>query len=98
TETRRHTILTDHTDTILEIYGSSEPVEDKVGYQELVDEIRRALSQLSNKEKEIFELKLKGYSVEAIQNQLGLRRNTLDVRVFRGSKKLRRILEKKGVL
>ncbi len=98
TEIRRDTILTDNIDHLLEIYGNKKSAADEVSYQELVDEIWQALNRLSNKEKQIFELKLKGYSGVEIKNRLGLKRNTMDVTIFRGTKKLKQILEKRGVI
>ena len=95
---RRQNLLKEKSDTLNEIYIHQETTDDTFEYRELIREIRRALNRLSNKEKEIFELKLRGYSGLEIQEQLGLKRNILHIRVFRGSKKLKTILVKRGVL
>jgi RNA polymerase sigma factor (sigma-70 family) len=98
TETRRLNILTEHTDELINIYGSEESIADRASYQELVDEIKMALRQMSESEKAIFNLKLNGYSGVEIQKKLNLKRCTLDVKVFRGIKKLKKLLEKRGVI
>ena len=95
---RRQHLLKETSDKLNEIYGSQETIDNTFEYQELIHEIRSALNQLNNKEKEIFELKLKGYSGVEIQKQLDLKRNILDIRVFRGSKKLKQILAKRGII
>ncbi|MBN2030860.1 sigma-70 family RNA polymerase sigma factor [bacterium] len=95
---RRQNLLKKDSDKLNKIYGSWETRNDSYEYKELIHEIRSALNQLSNKEKEIFELKLKGYSGVEIQEKLGLKRNIMDIRVFRGSKKLKKILLKRGLI
>jgi RNA polymerase sigma factor (sigma-70 family) len=95
---RRQNLLKEKSDTLNEIYGNRETADDTFEYQELIHEIRRALNRLSHREKEIFELKLRGYSGVEIQEQLGLKQNIMHVRVFRGSKKLKTILAKRGIL
>jgi len=95
---RRKNLLKEKSDTLNEIYGNREMTDHTFEYQELIHEIRRALNRLSHREKEIFELKLKGYSGVEIQKQLGLKQNIMHIRVFRGSKKLKAILANRGVL
>lgn len=95
---RRYNIMKDNIDIINEIYGKTKSVEHEISYQELIGEIKKALRTLNKRETEIFNLKLEGYSGNEIQRQLGLKRSTLDSIVFRAIRKLRRILEKKGVL
>ena len=95
---RRQNLLKEKSDTLNEIYGNRETTDNMFEYQELTHEIRRALNRLSNKDKEIFELKLRGYSGVEIQEHLGLKQNIMHIRVFRGSKKLKTILAKRGIL
>lgn len=98
TEIRHHKKVINHKDKIVQIYANEKSVTDEVNHQELVDEVKMALRQLSSDEKEIFRLKLKGYSGEEIKDKLHLSRNVMDVRVYRGIRKLRRILEKRGIV
>ncbi len=97
TTRRRQNLLKESSDKLNEIYGYRD-TNSTFENQELIQEIRSALNQLNDKEKEIFELKLKGYSGVEIQEYLGLKRNILDIRVFRGSKKLKNILFKRGII
>ncbi len=98
TSARRNSILKENMDSVSEIYENTICIEKKVSDKNLIDEVRNALNKLNNKEKEILKLKLKGFTGEEIQKKLGLTRNVMDVRVFRGMKKLRKLLEKNGVL
>src|SRR4030042_5429315 len=82
---RRHqSLLHDSREKLNEMSEPCETADKTYERDELIHEVQCALNQLSNKEKEIFELKLKGYSGVEIQEQLGLKRNILDIRVFRG--------------
>jgi len=98
TRNRRNHILSDQLDRFLEIYDNQNSIEETLNYQELVEEIWNALNKLTNKEKEVFKLWLNGTPISEIHLQLNLRRNTVDVRLCRASKKLKKILEKRGVL
>ena len=98
TELRRMKILSNDKNRFHEIYGSQEDVEEKTDNELLVNELKMALRKMSKKEKKIFELKLKELSGTEIQNRLGISRSNMDVIVFRGIRKLRRILEKRGVV
>ncbi|MBN1351840.1 RNA polymerase sigma factor [candidate division KSB1 bacterium] len=97
-KTRREKLRSENIDTLREMHGSKQTAENEVDYHLFLDEIEKAMSQLSNEDKEIFSLKLKGFSGKEIMRQLGLNRNTLDGRIHRIGKRLRRILEKRGVL
>lgn len=98
TKIRRENIMNNHINEIIKLHDDCESVEEKVISFEMVEEIWGALSQLNNNEKQIFKLKLEGFSGDEIQEKLGISRSTLDVTVFRGRKKLRKKLEKRGVL
>jgi len=95
---RRNKILTDQVDRLFEIYGSYEPADKSLSYQELVAEIRSALAKLSNKEKAVIKPWLEGTPISEIYQHLNLRRNTVAVRLSRASKKLKQILKRRGVL
>jgi RNA polymerase sigma factor (sigma-70 family) len=97
-EIRRKNILAENKEDLIEFYGNKMSSEKAAEHQELIDEIWHALNSLSSKEKEVFQLKLKGHTSEEILNELKLKRNALDARVCRAHKKLRRILGKRGVL
>jgi len=98
TKTRRENILNGNKNEVLKLHSNFDSVEDKFASKELSKEIRCALNQLNDTEKEIFKLKLTGYTGDEIQEKLGISRSTLDVSVFRGRKKLRKRLEKRGVM
>lgn len=98
TKTRREHILNSHINEVIKIHDHQESGEEKATSFEMADEIWCALDQLNNKEKEIFKLRLQGFSGEEIQKELGISRMVLDVSVFRGRKKLRKKLQKRGVL
>lgn len=95
---RRTHILFDQLDRFTEIYGRQHSIEEILSYEELLEEIWQALSKLTNKEKEVFRLWLKGTPITEIQQRLKLRRNTIDVRLCRASKKVKKILESRGIL
>ncbi len=95
---RRESILNNHINEVINIHDHQDYSEEKATSFELVDEIWSALDQLNNKEKEIFKLKLQGFSGEEIQEKLGISRSVLDVSVFRGRKKLKKKLKRRGVL
>lgn len=95
---RRNELFHEHIDTIKEIYQQEEAGDEAAGFRELDDEIMRALSRLSNKEKTILKLKLGGHTTEEIQKQLGLTRNAVYKYLSDGRKKLSRLLEKRGAL
>lgn len=97
TEKRRNTILSENIDQVAETFGNKGSLVDEVNHSELTDDIWDALHQLNEKDKQVLELKLKGYSGDEIMNKLSLKRSALDVRVFRAYQKLKKILEKKGV-
>ncbi len=98
TTTRRQNILAENRNEVVKIHQAHYSAEDEVTTSELSAEVWRALNQLSSKEKEIFRLKMEGYSGEEIQRKLGISRTALDVTVFRGRKKLREKLEKRGAI
>jgi RNA polymerase sigma factor (sigma-70 family) len=98
TKTRRENILNSHINEVIKIHSHQQSGVEKATSFEMADEIWSALDQLNNREKEIFKLKLKGFSGEEIQEKLGISRTVLDVSVFRGRKKLKKKLQKRGVL
>lgn len=98
TKTRRESIMNMHRDDVIKLHDNNESVEEQIASSELTEQLWDALSQLNNKEKEIFKLKLEGFSGDEIQEKLGISRSSLDVTVFRGRKKLRKKLEKRGVI
>jgi RNA polymerase sigma factor (sigma-70 family) len=98
TRIRRENILNSHINEVIKLHNNNESTEQKATSFEMADEIWGALSQLNNKEKEIFKLKLEGFSGDEIQEKLGISRTVMDVSVFRGRKKLRKKLEKRGVI
>ena len=98
TKTRRENILNTHINDVMKLHENYNTVEDLFASTELAGELWDAMSQLNNKEKEIFKLKLQGFSGEEIQEKLGISRTVMDVSVFRGRKKLRKKLERRGVL
>jgi RNA polymerase sigma factor (sigma-70 family) len=95
---RRGKILNEKMDEVLKFQISRESIEDRVNYQELVETIWSALDEMTNKDKEVLQPKLNGLSVMEIQQLLGLRRNTVDVRLYRAIQKLKKILRAKGIL
>ena len=98
TKSRRENILNSHINDVIKIHNHQECSEAKATSFEMADEIWNALDKLNNKEKAIFKLKLQGFSGEEIQEKLGISRTVLDVSVFRGRKKLKKKLQKRGVL
>jgi len=96
-EKRRKDLIDKNIEKLYKIDENIKSATDDLSEWELDEEIMRALNQLSNKQKAIFELILKGFSRDEIQRQLGLSRNVLDVCVFRGRKKIKQELEKRGV-
>jgi len=98
TELRRENILQENRDEVLEVHNSNTPLEHCFDTGELIDEIWLSLTQLNNTEKKIFKYIIRGYTREEIQNKLGISRTTLDVSVFRGRKKLKKNLEKRGAI
>ncbi len=98
TTTRRQNILTENMNEVMKLHQTVHSTEDQVASVELSSELWQALNELSDKEKEIFRLKLEGYAGEEIQRKLGISRTALDVTVFRGRKKLRAKLEKRGAI
>ena len=94
---RRSELELDNVDSIKKIFIGQESTDEYIGYNELVAGIQKALKKLSDKEKDVFRLKLEGLSGTEIQEKLGLTREAFDTRVFRGVKKLRRELIKDGV-
>lgn len=98
TKTRRQNILGEHLNEVRKLHQTVHSTEEQVASVELASELRRALNELTDKEKAIFRLKLEGYTGEEIQKKLGISRTALDVTVFRGRKKLREKLEKRGAI
>lgn len=98
TETRRSNILNEQSKTLLEIYGNDESIENEFEKKNLGEALERALGQLNNREKHIFRLKLQGFPGEEIRKQVGLKRSAFDVTVYRGVKKLRKILINEGAI
>ncbi len=97
-DTRRQGILNDNQDSLLDIYDSQPSVEENAISCDLLDAIKLALEQLNNTQKMIFKRILEGDSRDKIQQDLGLSRTALDVAVFRGRQKLKKILKREGVL
>ncbi|MDZ7264447.1 MAG: sigma-70 family RNA polymerase sigma factor [candidate division KSB1 bacterium] len=97
-DTRRKGILDDNKDTLIDIYDSTESAEENVISCDLLDEIKLALKHLNKTEKKIFKRILEGASRDQIQQELELTRTALDVSVFRGRQKLKKILKRKGIL
>lgn len=98
TKTRRQNILGEHLNEVMKLHQTVHSTEEQVASVELSSELWRALNELTDKEKAIFRLKLEGYTGEEIQKKLGISRTALDVTVFRGRKKLREKLEKRGAI
>ncbi len=98
TKTRREKIINIHRDDVIKLHENNDSVEEQVASTELAEELCCALNQLNNNAKEIFKLKLAGFSGDEIQQKLGISRSSLDVTVFRGRKKLKKKLAKRGVL
>lgn len=98
TKNRRETILSKNKNEVVKLHSHFDSIEENVESLELSDEIWYALNQLNNTQKDIFKLKLEGCSGDEIQDKLKISRSTLDVSVFRGRKKLKKRLEKRGVL
>ena len=98
TELRRENIIQENKDEVLELHDCKASLENCFDSCELIDEIRNSLNQLNNTEKKIFKYILDGYTREEIQLKLGISRTTLDVSVFRGRKKLKKNLEKRGAI
>lgn len=95
---RHRNLLNDSANRLADLFNSQELTDKPCEYHEMIDEIENAFQYLSDKEREIFALKLKGYSGVEIQEKLSIERHILDIRVFRGGKKLKRILSKRGVI
>jgi RNA polymerase sigma factor (sigma-70 family) len=98
TELRRENILQENKDEVLELHDCNTSLENCFDSCELIDEIWESLNQLNNTEKKIFKYIIYGYTREEIQHKLGVSRTTLDVSVFRGRKKLKKNLEKRGAI
>lgn len=98
TEIRRENILDDNRHLVLELHDCNTSLENCFDSCELIDEIRYSLNQLNDTEKKIFNYIIKGYTREEIQNELGISRTALDVSVFRGRKKLKKNLERRGAI
>lgn len=98
TEIRRENLLQDNRHLALELHDWNQSLESCFDSNELVDEIKHCLNQLNATEKKIFKLIIKGYTREEIQNELGISRTVLDVSVFRGRKKLKKNLERRGAI
>lgn len=98
TELRRESILQVNKDEVLELHDCNTSLENCFDSSELIDEISDSLNQLNNTEKEIFKYIISSYTREEIQQKMGISRTTLDVSVFRGRKKLKKNLEKRGAI
>lgn len=97
-DARRKRIIDENKDVLLEIYEPQESAEENAISCDLLEEIKLALEQLNKTEKMIFKRILEGLSRDQILEELGLSRTVLDVSVFRGRQKLKKILKKKGIL
>ncbi|MBN1782546.1 RNA polymerase sigma factor [bacterium] len=86
-----------HKETIQKLHIHEEPADILCEKRELVEVVRNALGRLSPSEREILGLKFQGFSGEEIQNRLGLKRSAMDVRVYRATQKLKKILIQEGV-
>lgn len=98
TELRRENLIHENRNAVLELHDCYTSLENCFDSCELIDEIKNSLSQLNNTEKKIFKYIITGSTREEIQNQLGISRTTLDVSVFRGRRKLKKNLEKRGAI
>jgi RNA polymerase sigma factor (sigma-70 family) len=98
TELRRENIIQENKDEVLELHDCKTSLENCFDSCELIDEIWNSLNQLNNTEKKIFKYIINGNTREEIQLKLGISRTTLDVSVFRGRKKLKKNLEKRGAI
>lgn len=97
--TRQRDILMDNIDEIRKkIEQQVENLEEKVHENLLIDETKKALKHLNNKEKRIIELKLEGYSGNEILEKMNIKRSTLDVTIHRAVKKLGDILERRKAI
>jgi len=95
---RQQHLLNDSADKLAELLSSRNMTDTPCEYHEMIDEIRIAFKHLNDREREIFLLKLQGYTGTEIQQKLGIKRNIMDIRIHRGSKKLKNILLKRGIL
>lgn len=98
---RRSEIIDENLDMIIERNHPANPDD----FQDLeiekldrIEEIKYALSQLSEDEKKLIRLKLQGFSGKEMCAELGINSNVLFVRVHRTIEKLKGILQKKGVI
>lgn len=98
TELRRENILQENKNEVLELHDCNPSLENSFDSGELIDEIKESLLLLNNTEKNIFNYIIKGNTREEIQHKLGISRTTLDVSVFRGRKKLKKNLAKRGAI
>lgn len=97
-EKRQQHLLSESVEKLAGLLNGRNLTDTPCEYHEMINEIRYAFQCLSKKEKEIFALKLQGYSGREIQKKLGIKRHILDIRVHRGGKKIKAILLKRGVL
>jgi RNA polymerase sigma factor (sigma-70 family) len=86
-------------DLFPERLASDPSIEDTLINEDLVQNIRQALGTLrSQKKKQIFELKLKGYDSKEIMEKLNLSRSAYDTIVFRATQDIKSVFEKTRVL
>jgi RNA polymerase sigma factor (sigma-70 family) len=90
-------LINENINRVQNIQIDEEPADMLYEKKETIDIIKNALEHSNNGEKEIFELKLQGYSGEEIQNKLGLKRSAMDVRIHRAVQKMKKILCNQGI-
>ena len=95
---RQQNILTENREDIARIEEQIENLDDQIHKRLLVDEVKKAIRHLNNKEKRIIKLKLEGYSGNEILEMMNIKRTTLDVTVYRAIKKLSQILERREAI
>ena len=96
---RNQQTFTTPDDKISDLYKNDISIEEEVINQDLVDALWNALHKLkSNKQRKIFELKLKGYESEEIMKKMQLSRSAYDTTVFRATKDIKKILKKSRLL
>lgn len=68
-------------------------IEEKLVEKELIDKIKSAINNLNEKEKDVCNLRIKGYSYTEISKELNITENSSRVLFFRGKEKIRKILK-----
>jgi len=92
-------LLTDINEKLLNQYKNDKSIEESLVDEDLVENIRKALSKLcGNKKRKILQLKLKGYDSKEIMEKLNISRSAYDTIVFRATQDIKSILERSKVI